>query len=118
MAEDTAIDRLSTAAAIGDLKEIQQTLQTNVNVNEKNKYGRTPLQVRLTSPRLLYLNTMFIMHSASASGKHFVLFFLAVTSSGLVDLLLTKPVVFYKVYLLTSKYAPVTNYLYFIMPIN
>ncbi|XP_016367128.1 cyclin-dependent kinase 4 inhibitor C-like [Sinocyclocheilus rhinocerous] len=45
MAEDTAIDRLSTAAAIGDLKEIEQTLQSNVNVNEKNKYGRTPLQV-------------------------------------------------------------------------
>ncbi|XP_016086991.1 cyclin-dependent kinase 4 inhibitor C-like [Sinocyclocheilus grahami] len=45
MAEDTAINRLSTAAAIGDLKEIEQTLQSNVNVNEKNKYGRTPLQV-------------------------------------------------------------------------
>lgn len=45
MAEDTAIDRLSTAAAIGDLMEVEQTLQSNVNVNEKNKYGRTALQV-------------------------------------------------------------------------
>lgn len=56
MAEDTAIDRLSTAAAIGDLREIEQTLQLNVNVNEKNKYGRTPLQVRLTSPRTTFIS--------------------------------------------------------------
>ncbi|TRY88661.1 hypothetical protein DNTS_025682 [Danionella cerebrum] len=45
MAEYSAIDRLSVAAAVGDLREIEQTLQSNVNVNEKNKYGRTPLQV-------------------------------------------------------------------------
>ncbi|XP_051509905.1 cyclin-dependent kinase 4 inhibitor C-like [Myxocyprinus asiaticus] len=45
MAEATAIDRLSTAAARGDLKEIETILQSNVNVNERNKFGRTPLQV-------------------------------------------------------------------------
>ncbi|XP_056628432.1 cyclin-dependent kinase 4 inhibitor C [Triplophysa dalaica] len=45
MAEATAVDRLSTAAARGDLKEIETILQSNVNVNERNKYGRTPLQV-------------------------------------------------------------------------
>lgn len=50
MAEDTAIDGLSTAAAQGNLMEIEQILQSNVNVNEKNKFGRTPLQVRLSSP--------------------------------------------------------------------
>ncbi|XP_051964960.1 cyclin-dependent kinase 4 inhibitor C-like [Xyrauchen texanus] len=45
MAEATAIDRLSTAAARGDLKETEQILQSNVNVNERNKFGRTALQV-------------------------------------------------------------------------
>lgn len=97
MAEDTAIDRLSTAAAIGDLMEIVQTLQSNVNVNEKNKYNRTPLQVRRAHlhQQRSYQNTMFIIHSASASGKQLVLFLLAVTSSGLVGLLLTKPVFFF-----------------------
>lgn len=53
MAEDTAIDGLSTAAAQGNLMEIEQILQSNVNVNEKNKFGRTPLQVmKLGCPRI------------------------------------------------------------------
>lgn len=46
MAEAMAIDKLSTAAARGDLEKIERVLlQSNVNVNERNKYGRTPLQV-------------------------------------------------------------------------
>lgn len=49
MAEATAIDRLSTAAARGDLEEIHNMLQSNVDVNERNKYGRTPLQVSLAN---------------------------------------------------------------------
>lgn len=49
MAEARAIDRLSTAAARGDLREIETILQSNVNVNERNKFGRTPLQVRLNN---------------------------------------------------------------------
>lgn len=56
MAEATAVDRLSTAAARGDLKEIETILQSNVNVNERNKYGRTPLQVRLKSFISFYIH--------------------------------------------------------------
>ncbi|GAA6106180.1 cyclin-dependent kinase 4 inhibitor C [Tachysurus ichikawai] len=45
MAEAPDVNRLSTAAASGDLRETEQILESNMNVNAKNIYGRTPLQV-------------------------------------------------------------------------
>lgn len=39
------VNRLSTAAARGDLRETEQILKSNINVNARNKFGRTPLQV-------------------------------------------------------------------------
>lgn len=39
------VNRLSTAAARGDLRETEQLLESNINVNARNKFGRTPLQV-------------------------------------------------------------------------
>lgn len=38
--------RLSTAAAKGDLRETEMILESNINVNAKNEFGRTALQVR------------------------------------------------------------------------
>ncbi|XP_026857188.1 cyclin-dependent kinase 4 inhibitor C isoform X1 [Electrophorus electricus] len=45
MAEAPDANRLCTAAARGDLREIEMILQSNIDVNEKNIFGRTPLQV-------------------------------------------------------------------------
>lgn len=46
MAEAPDVNRLSTAAARGDLKETEQILESStINVNANNKFGRTPLQV-------------------------------------------------------------------------
>ncbi|TSN76563.1 Cyclin-dependent kinase 4 inhibitor D [Bagarius yarrelli] len=45
MAEAPDVNRLSTAAARGDLRETEQILQSNINVNATNIFGRTPLQV-------------------------------------------------------------------------
>lgn len=45
MAEAPDVNRLSTAAARGDLAETKKILESNINVNAKNKFGRTPLQV-------------------------------------------------------------------------
>lgn len=97
MAEDTAIDGLSTAAAQGNLMEIEQILQSNVNVNEKNKFGRTPLQVRLSSPRTTYTSKHGVYKAYYISlTKTICPFLLSVTmSSGLVNLLLNKPVFFF-----------------------
>lgn len=60
------------------------------------------------------------MHSTSASRKQFVLFLAVTMSSGLVDLLLTKPVGFFFESLPANQQvvAPVANNLYFIMPTN
>lgn len=45
MAEAPDVNRLSTAAARGDLGETEQILESNINVNAQNKFGRTALQV-------------------------------------------------------------------------
>lgn len=45
MAEAPDVNRLSTAAVRGDLRETEKILESNINVNAKNKFGRTPLQV-------------------------------------------------------------------------
>lgn len=45
MAEAPDVNRLSTAAARGDLEETKKILETNIDVNAKNKFGRTALQV-------------------------------------------------------------------------
>ncbi|KAL7828658.1 hypothetical protein SRHO_G00322920 [Serrasalmus rhombeus] len=53
MAEASDANRLCTAAARGDLRETQLILQGNVDVNERNKFGRAPLQVvKLGCPRV------------------------------------------------------------------
>ncbi|XP_053481272.1 cyclin-dependent kinase 4 inhibitor C [Ictalurus furcatus] len=45
MAEAPDVNRLSTAAVRGDLRETEKILESNINVNAMNKFGRTPLQV-------------------------------------------------------------------------
>ncbi|XP_062854486.1 cyclin-dependent kinase 4 inhibitor C [Trichomycterus rosablanca] len=45
MAEAADVNRLSIAAARGDLALTKLILQNNIDVNAKNQFGRTPLQV-------------------------------------------------------------------------
>ena len=47
-AECLTIDDLSSAAARGNLQLVQKLLKKGINVNEKNTFGRTPLQVSLS----------------------------------------------------------------------
>ncbi|KAK3539999.1 hypothetical protein QTP70_019641 [Hemibagrus guttatus] len=45
MAEASDVNRLTSVAARGELRETEQILKSNINVNAKNQHGRTPLQV-------------------------------------------------------------------------
>ncbi|XP_028668291.1 cyclin-dependent kinase 4 inhibitor C [Erpetoichthys calabaricus] len=45
MTDSTDADELANASARGDLRVVQMLLQSGVNVNQRNTYGRTPLQV-------------------------------------------------------------------------
>ena len=42
---DSTTEELSSAAATGNLHLVKKLLKTGVKVNDKNKFGRTPLQV-------------------------------------------------------------------------
>ncbi|XP_072536979.1 cyclin-dependent kinase 4 inhibitor C [Salminus brasiliensis] len=56
MAEASEANRLCTAAARGERGKVQLILQSNVDVNEKNKFGRTALQVvKMGCPRIVEL---------------------------------------------------------------
>ncbi|KAI5095099.1 cyclin-dependent kinase 4 inhibitor C [Silurus meridionalis] len=53
MAEAPDINTLANAAARGDLEETKKLLECNIDVNTKNKYDRTPLQVgKLGNPEI------------------------------------------------------------------
>ncbi|KAK1164193.1 cyclin-dependent kinase 4 inhibitor C-like isoform X1 [Acipenser oxyrinchus oxyrinchus] len=53
MADSSDADRLASASARGELKIVEMLLQNGANVNEKNAFGRTPLQVmKLGNPSI------------------------------------------------------------------
>lgn len=45
MAAQTQADRLTTASARGDLRELEMILHSGVNANERNSFNRTAIQV-------------------------------------------------------------------------
>ncbi|KAL4634894.1 hypothetical protein GN956_G13936 [Arapaima gigas] len=45
MADLTQADKLTSASAKGDLTELKKMIENGINVNERNKYGYTALQV-------------------------------------------------------------------------
>ncbi|XP_006635308.1 cyclin-dependent kinase 4 inhibitor C [Lepisosteus oculatus] len=53
MAGSSEANRLASASARGDLTEVEMLLQTGANVNERNEFGRTALQVmKLGNPSI------------------------------------------------------------------
>ena len=71
----SGIDQLSTAAACGDLTQVQQLLSNGVRVNQTNIYGRTPLQVIMplrltTSPIENGLQSCYCSYLANTPGRY------------------------------------------------
>ncbi|KAJ8408444.1 hypothetical protein AAFF_G00258580 [Aldrovandia affinis] len=53
MADPSEANRLTSASARGDLTEVKDIIQNGADVNERNMFGRTPIQVmKLGNPAL------------------------------------------------------------------
>ena len=64
--EGLTTDDMSSAAARGNLQLVHKLLERGINVNEKNTFGRTPLQVSLLcgKAKKITLRIHFCLHKS------------------------------------------------------
>ncbi|EOA95884.1 Cyclin-dependent kinase 4 inhibitor C, partial [Anas platyrhynchos] len=68
MAEPSG-NELASAAAKGDLVQLTNLLQKNVNVNAQNGFGRTALQVmKLGNPEIARRTGFAVIHDVARAG--------------------------------------------------
>lgn len=62
-------NELASAAARGDLVQLTNLLQTNVNVNAQNGFGRTALQVGIQRERKYFITATYVTRVAERQGS-------------------------------------------------